>query len=488
MVKKKVLVLGLAVALLVGSGSVYAAPVLQENGLVTGSAIEATEVGVPDKLLCDHELILPKGTIMTAEILLNHLTVVDSEGNDLGMKDKIEFSGGPKMFRLTAEEKAKQINDGLSYGEITAGVADYPWVSNYFSIGYSDVVEDTTPAGLIGNPAFEIPADVDITGDLLRSHFTIVDAEGNDLGMKDKLRFMTGKGASITPEEQATLLIAAFKNNVRAVVPVLALVDGYPSLICDTNILLGQIINEPYNIAYATHVQNEGWQKEVKDGKMSGTEGKSRRLEGITIESGIEGVGVEYATHVQNIGWQDYVANGKMSGTEGLSYRLEAIKIHLTGENADLYDIYYRVHAQNIGWMGWASNDAESGTAGFGYRLEGIEIKIVEKGTVVDVGGEAFLDASTQSTGEEHVLTYYSAYYKSAAAIVRKVIDGQVTIPRSGPTWVGGTFKHWTVNAETYEAFDFSKPIKQSYEFLPVYEDANGKLVCPPITGVDPIK
>lgn len=388
MVKKKVLVLGLAVALLVGSGSVYASA-LPVGEVITDSVI-ASEVGVP--------------------------------------------------------------------------------------------------TDIIGNPAFEIPADVDITGDLLRSHFTIVDAEGNDLGLKDKLRFLTGKGGLMTPEAQATILTNAFKEDVKSVVSIIALVDGYPSLNCETNVLLGQIINEPFNISYATHVQNEGWQKEVKDGKMSGTEGKSLRLEGITIDSGLDGVGVEYTTHVQNIGWQDYVADGKMSGTEGLSYRLEAIKIRLTGENADQYDVYYRVHAQNVGWMGWASNDAPSGTAGYSYRLEGIEIKVVDKGTVIDVGGEAFKDASTQSTGEEHTLVYYSAYYKSAVAISRKVIDGQVTVPRSGPGWVGGTFKHWTVNTETYEAFDFSQPIKQSYEFLPVYEDANGQLVCPPITGAEPIK
>jgi uncharacterized protein YjdB len=141
------------------------------------------------------------------------------------------------------------------------------------------------------------------------------------------------------------------------------------------------IVNiEGYTVKYRTHVQNVGWQNYVADGDMSGTEGRSLRLEGIKIESGIDGLGVSYATHVQNIGWQSPVADGVMSGTEGLSYRLEAIRISLTGEQAENYDIYYRVHAQNVGWMGWASNGADSGTAGYGYRLEGIEIKIVEKG------------------------------------------------------------------------------------------------------------
>ena len=69
-----------------------------------------------------------------------------------------------------------------------------------------------------------------------------------------------------------------------------------------------------------------------------------------------------------------------MSGTSGKSLRLEAIQIRLTGEMADHYDVYYRVHAQNFGWMNWAKNDEMSGTAGYGRRLEGIEIVIVEKG------------------------------------------------------------------------------------------------------------
>lgn len=148
------------------------------------------------------------------------------------------------------------------------------------------------------------------------------------------------------------------------------------------------------NINYATHVQNIGWQNAVSDGALSGTVGQSLRLEGITIESGIDGLGIEYATHVQNLGWQDYVADGTVSGTEGQSLRLEAIKIQLTGTQADKYDVYYRVQVENLGWLGWASNGAESGTAGYGYRLEGIEIVLVEKGTAFDTGSAAFYETA----------------------------------------------------------------------------------------------
>lgn len=134
---------------------------------------------------------------------------------------------------------------------------------------------------------------------------------------------------------------------------------------------------------YQTHVQNIGWQNKVQDKEMSGTSGKSLRLEGIKIAlqnkpcSG----NIEYRTHVQNIGWQNFVKNGAMSGTNGRSLRLEAIQIRLTGEIAKKYDIYYRVHCQNFGWMGWAKNGQSAGSAGYCYRLEGIEICLVEKGS-----------------------------------------------------------------------------------------------------------
>ena len=136
-------------------------------------------------------------------------------------------------------------------------------------------------------------------------------------------------------------------------------------------------------IEYRTHVQNVGWQSFVADGAVSGTAGKSLRLEAIEINAitDIYELGVKYKTHVQNIGWQNFVADGALSGTAGKSLRLEAIAIELTGVDAELFDVYYQVHAQNVGWMGWASNGEQAGTAGFGYRLEGIRIEIVPKGS-----------------------------------------------------------------------------------------------------------
>ncbi|MCI8465140.1 MAG: L,D-transpeptidase family protein [Lachnospiraceae bacterium] len=135
-------------------------------------------------------------------------------------------------------------------------------------------------------------------------------------------------------------------------------------------------------IKYRTHVQTFGWLDWSDGGKRNGTEGKSKRLEGIEIKienTKLEG-DIEYQTHVQGIGWMDWVKNGAMSGTERQSKRLEAIRIRLQGELAEAYDVYYRVHVQSIGWLDWAKNGEEAGTSGLSRRLESIEIQLVKKG------------------------------------------------------------------------------------------------------------
>ena len=144
---------------------------------------------------------------------------------------------------------------------------------------------------------------------------------------------------------------------------------------------IAKLVDDRASVMYRTHVQSIGWQDFVQDGKMSGTSGQSKRLEGIIIQvsSKLNG-SIEYQTHVQSIGWQDWKSNGAMSGTSGQSKRLEAIRIRLTGEIANKYDIYYRVHCQSYGWLGWAKNGEASGSEGFSKRLEGIEICLVKKG------------------------------------------------------------------------------------------------------------
>jgi uncharacterized protein YjdB len=138
------------------------------------------------------------------------------------------------------------------------------------------------------------------------------------------------------------------------------------------------------NVVYKTHVQSYGWQKWKYNGAVSGTSGKSKRLEAIDIKlsNAQYSGGITYRTHIQGIGWEKtWKSNGQMSGTSGKSKRLEAIQIKLTGEMAEHYDVYYRVHAQSYGWLAWAKNGEEAGTSGLSKRLEAIQIVLVPKGS-----------------------------------------------------------------------------------------------------------
>ncbi|MDI3537008.1 MAG: hypothetical protein PWR12_1214 [Eubacteriaceae bacterium] len=221
---------------------------------------------------------------------------------------------------------------------------------------------------------------------------------------------------------------------VSGVSPVMAQNESSVDESIENGVAITGVSGETGKITYSTHVQNVGWQDAVADGEMSGTEGKGLRLEGIKIESGIEGVGVSYSTHVENIGWQEAVTDGNLSGTSGKGLRLEAIRIQLTGENAGNYDVYYRVHAQNVGWMGWASNGADAGTAGYGYRLEGIEIQIVAKGAVAP--------GSTDDTYRDA-----DAYKDEYASLINQAYD----------EFIGslGTYDQYLINyACPYSLFD----------------------------------
>ena len=136
------------------------------------------------------------------------------------------------------------------------------------------------------------------------------------------------------------------------------------------------------SICYTTHIQDIGWQNQVKDGEMAGTEGQAKRLEAIKITlKDLSGVKIKYQTHIQDIGWQDWKYDGTLAGTEGQSKRLEAIRIEL--EENDKYSIMYRVHIQDIGWQDWRYDGEKAGTEGQSKRLEAIQIKIVEKQTSI---------------------------------------------------------------------------------------------------------
>lgn len=138
-------------------------------------------------------------------------------------------------------------------------------------------------------------------------------------------------------------------------------------------------LDQSFDVVYQGQGQVYGWQKEVRNGKLAGTVGEYKRLEGIKIrlDNAPEGVGVEYRTIVKGSrNYSKWVKNGELSGSVGESKQMEAIQVKLTGNLADKYSIEYRAHVQDYGWMPWKENGETAGTIGENRRIEGIEIKL----------------------------------------------------------------------------------------------------------------
>lgn len=134
------------------------------------------------------------------------------------------------------------------------------------------------------------------------------------------------------------------------------------------------------HVEYKSHVQNIGWQSNVSENMISGTEGKSYRVEAFKVKlinNDKENLDIEYQAHIQNIGWQGWKKSGEISGTEGKSLRIEAIRMKVKGN--DEYSIEYRVHVQNKGWLKWRNDGEVAGTTGESLRIEAIQIRIVKK-------------------------------------------------------------------------------------------------------------
>ncbi len=150
------------------------------------------------------------------------------------------------------------------------------------------------------------------------------------------------------------------------------------------------------SLAVQSHVGNVGWQKAAADGIISGTVGRSLRMEAMIIRCTdfLGGNGIQYRAHVQNVGWQGWCNSGSVSGTTGKSLQMEAMQIRLVGNIALPFDVYYRVHVGGIGWLGWAKNGASAGTTGGSKRIEAIQVKLVRKGDGFVTGGAAYRDYS----------------------------------------------------------------------------------------------
>ena len=129
------------------------------------------------------------------------------------------------------------------------------------------------------------------------------------------------------------------------------------------------------------HVQSIGWQGWAAEGSTSGTTGHGLRMEALCllITNPDYTGSVEYRTHCASIGWQSWKRDGTVAGTTGQARQMEAIQISLSGEIADIFDVYYRAHIACVGWLDWASNGETAGSVGLSCRMEALQVRLVPK-------------------------------------------------------------------------------------------------------------
>ena len=168
------------------------------------------------------------------------------------------------------------------------------------------------------------------------------------------------------------------------------------------------------SVAYSSRIEKNGWEKDFSkvDGAMSGTSGKSLKLEQIKIKltNVPSEVGIKYQVHAQDIGWQDWKKDGAVAGASGK--RIEAIRIKL--ENTDEYSIKYRAHVQNVGWQDWKADGVVAGTTGKSLRIEAIEIKLEKKKVTATISKESLAKA-TYYAGD--VINFKGFYYTNSGQL-----------------------------------------------------------------------
>lgn len=157
----------------------------------------------------------------------------------------------------------------------------------------------------------------------------------------------------------------------------------------------------------SAHVQSYGWLTYGENQLSMGVTGQRKRMEALkfSIDTGNLGGGIEYRSLVEGEGWHSWQRDGRLSGTEGKAKRLEAIEIRLYGEIAEQYDLVYRSHVESYGWLEPVISGMTSGSVNLYKRMEALEVTLVEKGSVNVSSNNGVRRAPTISTSA-HVQTH----------------------------------------------------------------------------------
>lgn len=123
------------------------------------------------------------------------------------------------------------------------------------------------------------------------------------------------------------------------------------------------------------HIEGIGDRK-FSDHDVAGTQGESRRLEGVQLSFNprMAGLGIRYMGHVENVGDTPWVGEGQYVGSRGDGLRLEGFAAELTGPLAEKFDICYLGHFSGHGDSNVIKNGELCGMRGESLCLESLKI------------------------------------------------------------------------------------------------------------------
>ncbi|OBP14500.1 hypothetical protein A5320_12080 [Rheinheimera sp. SA_1] len=134
-----------------------------------------------------------------------------------------------------------------------------------------------------------------------------------------------------------------------------------------------------------THVQQQGQMTFAPD-EWAGTRGQQLRLESLAVTPLHPNLGnwpsclqLSYMAHLQGTGDTGWTNAPNKVGTEGQSRRIEGVAFRLAGSCAQDYTVEYRCHLQNIGDSALLRDGQFCGSRGQSRQLEAIKLTVRHK-------------------------------------------------------------------------------------------------------------
>ena len=131
-------------------------------------------------------------------------------------------------------------------------------------------------------------------------------------------------------------------------------------------------------IRYQTHVGQDGWKSWQRENFVSGAVDRELDVQAIRINFSEPFHDVYYSVwYNEKEGWSKEVSNGAMAGTTGRSKSIFGLSVRLDEDGSARYDILYRLHDFSGKWSPWKKNGERlrSSTS----KINAVQIKLEER-------------------------------------------------------------------------------------------------------------